>query len=79
MKKLITDAQKMEIGKLGIDGHADALIALGADMYRQGIVRGAVYATVGITLGILTNTMLNGLFKKKPKTSAKNITKNVAS
>lgn len=75
MKKLITDTQKMEIGKLGIDGHADALIAFGADM----VVRGAVYATVGITLGIFTNTMLNGLFKKKPKTSDKNTTENIPS
>ena len=35
MKTLITESQKREIGTLAVE-HSDALIAMGADLYRQG-------------------------------------------
>lgn len=49
MKKIITDEQKMEIVKLGAE-HYDALIAYGGDMYRQGLINGAIWCAAGFGL-----------------------------
>lgn len=48
MKKIITAEQKKEVVKLANDGHYEALIAYGADMYRKGIVKGGLIAVSGI-------------------------------
>lgn len=50
-KVLITESQKHEIEALTAE-HFDALVAYGADMYNQGIIKGAGIAlvTAGITV-----------------------------
>lgn len=49
---IITEIQKKEIESL-IPEHGDALVAYGADMYRQGIITGAVILAVGVGCGFL--------------------------
>ena len=49
MKPVINESQKREIGALAVE-HSDALIAMGADLYRQGLIKGASlvwYRTAG--------------------------------
>ena len=46
---LITVAQKEEIGALAAE-HADALIAYGADLYRKGMINGAIAALTGVAI-----------------------------
>lgn len=43
---IITEIQKKEIEQL-IPEHGDALLAYGADMYRQGTIAGAVFLAEG--------------------------------
>lgn len=45
---IITQEQKKMIERLAEDGHSDALIAYGADMYRQGIIKGLAMAGIGL-------------------------------
>lgn len=47
----ITDEQKREIEMLADDGHDEALIAYGGDMYRQGMVIGAIIFGASMLLG----------------------------
>lgn len=49
---IITEIQKKEIEQL-IPEHREALVAFGADMYRQGIVSGAVLLAAGVGCGII--------------------------
>lgn len=49
-REIITEEQKRIIRCLAED-HSDALIAFGADMYRKGIYKGAIVATVGFFAG----------------------------
>lgn len=51
MSKIITEVQKHEIEELANNGHAEALIAYGADLYRQGIYKGAIIGIAGLTIG----------------------------
>lgn len=51
MKKIITEEQEIEIGKLVAD-HGDALVAFGADMYRDGLIKGAIAGVSGMTIGL---------------------------
>lgn len=53
MSFVITEAQKHEIEKLA-EKHSDALIAMGADMYRRGILVGALWTLVGVSIGIVS-------------------------
>ena len=46
MLEVITEAQKVEIEKLAVC-HYDALVAYGADMYKRGIIKGAICAIAG--------------------------------
>lgn len=47
MKKFITNTeQQEEISKLANEGHYEALIAYGADMYSDGIRKGAIIVIV---------------------------------
>lgn len=50
MKTFITTQQTKEIEELAIERH-DALVAFGADMYSDGLVRGAIYGIVGAMVG----------------------------
>lgn len=46
MKPVINESQKREIGALAVE-HSDALIAMGADLYRQGLIKGAIIGGIG--------------------------------
>lgn len=47
----ITDEQKREIEMLANNGHDEALIAYGGDMYHQGIIIGTIIFGAGMLLG----------------------------
>ncbi len=49
---IITEIQKKEIEQL-IPKHREALVAYGADMYRQGIITGAVLLGAGVCCGFI--------------------------
>lgn len=49
---IITEELKKEIEQL-IPGHEEALVAYGADMYRRGIVTGAVWIALGVGCGFI--------------------------
>lgn len=51
MKQVVTETQKREIGALSVE-HSDALIAMGADLYRQGLIKGAIIGGVTVAAGM---------------------------
>ena len=50
MSKIITKEQEREIEQLAVE-HSDALIAFGADLYRQGMFKGGVIILAGVVVG----------------------------
>lgn len=54
MKPVINEKQKREIGALAVE-HSDALIAMGADLYRQGLIKGAIIGGLGVTTGFIVS------------------------
>lgn len=64
MLSVITDAQKLEIEKLANDGHYEALIGYGADMYRKGLTNGCIYAVVSYA-GLKTIELVYKVVKKR--------------
>lgn len=52
LKPLISEKQKKEIEALAVE-HSDALIAMGADLYRQGLIRGAIFGGFGVAVGVV--------------------------
>lgn len=64
MRKVITESQKREIEKLATD-HADALIAYGADLYRQGLIKGAIVASIGAVTAIVVSEITKVIKKSK--------------
>ena len=69
MSKIITEEQMREIGSLSVD-HWDALIAYGADMYRSGLVKGAIVGIIGSAAGVTMSILVRN-FKKKNKVPSK--------
>lgn len=65
MKKLITVKQMEEIGRLGNEGHKDALVAFGADMHRCGIYRGAATVLGGYIIYRAIGTIAYAINKRK--------------
>lgn len=63
-RELITEEQKREIEKLAIDGHYDALIGFGADMYNQGMIKGTILTTVGM-IGVVAVVKIVNVVKTK--------------
>lgn len=59
MKKIITTVQQEEISKLANEGYHEALVAYGADMYSDGICKGAIMAIVGVLVGSAIITTVN--------------------
>ena len=49
---IITETQKKEIERL-IPEHGEALVAYGADMFRRGIIAGAVFLGAGVCCGFI--------------------------
>lgn len=64
MSKIITTEQQKEIVKLSAE-HWDALIAFGADMYRSGMIRGAICGIVGSAMGVVVGMVITEVQKKK--------------
>ena len=68
MSNLITELQKNEIEKLAVN-HSDALIAYGADMYRKGMINGAIAASIGVLTAISVSTISKVIKNKKSQKS----------
>lgn len=49
---IITEIQKKEIERL-IPEHGEALVAFGADMFRLGLITGAVLLGAGVCCGVV--------------------------
>lgn len=64
MSKLISEAQKREIENLATE-HWDALIAYGADLYRDGLIKGAIIGIVSATLGTTISIAVKEIKKYK--------------
>lgn len=47
---IITEKQIKQIENLANNGYAESLIAYGADMHREGILKGAIIAIAGIAV-----------------------------
>lgn len=56
MKPVINEKQKREIGALAVE-HSDALIAMGADLYRQGLIKGAIIGGLAVTTGFVVSIL----------------------
>ena len=54
MKPVINESQKREIGALAVE-HSDALIAMGSDLYRQGLIKGAIIGGLGVATGFVVS------------------------
>ena len=72
MKKFITTAQKEEISKLANEGHYEALIAYGADMYSDGIRKGAIIVIVSTILGSAIIATVDIVKRRKKKKTQEN-------
>ena len=53
---IITEIQKKEIEQL-IPEHKEALVAFGADMYRRGLITGAVWLAIGVGCGVIIEVL----------------------
>ncbi len=60
MKPVITESQKREIEALTWE-HSDALIAMGADVYRQGFIKGAIIGGVGVATGFVFSMITSAM------------------
>ena len=58
-KSNITQKQIDEIMSIGMDGHTEALAAYGSEMYKSGIIKGAIATLVGMTIGSIGTTVYN--------------------
>ncbi len=54
--KLMTPEAIKEIESL-IPDHGEALMQYGAQMYRDGIVEGAIYACIGMAVGMIASVV----------------------
>jgi hypothetical protein len=64
MKPVINEKQKTEIEALAVE-HSDALIAMGADLYRQGLIKGAIIGGLGVATGFVVSIIKSA--KKETK------------
>lgn len=64
MSKLITEQQKHEIELIGAD-HFNALVAYGADQYRDGLVKGAMITSIGVVTGIAISKLFEFINEHK--------------
>lgn len=60
---VITEIQKKEIEQL-IPEHEVALVAFGADMYRRGLITGAVWLAIGVGCGAVIE-ILTEMYKHR--------------
>ena len=64
MKKHMTLSMKEELGELAKD-HFDTLVAFGADMHCEGIIKGAVVGVAAFVIGELTVSVVSEVLKKR--------------
>lgn len=64
MRIIITDLQKKEIETL-TNNHFDALIAYGADLYHQGMIKGATMAIIGMVTATTVSKVVWKVMKTK--------------
>lgn len=65
---IITEKQMRELEKLANAGYGEVLVAYGADMYREGLIKGvatATIATISIALGVIFTTSVKNIKNKK--------------
>ena len=67
MKTLCTIEQQEELAKLCNEGHSGALVAFGADMYRDGIINGALTVGVGVLVGLSCALIKLSICRRKNK------------
>lgn len=68
LKTFTTHEQREEIVKLSLDGHSDALVAYGADLYKQGMAKGAsisVGCFIAGYAGVIAWRVLSDKFKNR--------------
>lgn len=66
--RLMTPEAIKEIESL-IPDHEEALMRWGAQMYREGIVKGAIFTGIGMTLGIVSGAVKELYFDTRKKNS----------
>lgn len=66
--RLMTPEVIKEIESL-IPDHEEALMRWGAQMYRDGIVKGAIFTGIGVTLGIVAGAVKELYFDTRKKNS----------
>ena len=64
MKEHMTLSMKEELGELAKD-HFDTLVAFGADMHREGIIKGAVVGVAAFAIGELMTFVVSEMSKKR--------------
>lgn len=55
MFNIISETDKRELENLA-EEHSDVLIAFGAEMYRKGMLNGALAITIGAAIGFVTTS-----------------------
>lgn len=60
----ISESQKKEIENLG-KNHADSLIAFGASLYRQGLIKGAIIGDGSVMLGLISSKVIDMIRQHK--------------
>ena len=66
--RLMTPEAIKEI-ESGIPDHEEALMRWGAQMYREGIVKGAIFTGTGMLLGMIAGVVKELYFDTKKKNS----------
>lgn len=64
MKKIITDEQKKEIGKLMLSDHADAICAYATERFSKGVAKGILVAGLSLLVSYGINAVLDYLQAK---------------
>lgn len=72
MKMYITTDQQEEIAKLANEGHKKALVAYGADMYSDGICKGATTVIAIVIVGFAIKSVIDIVKNHKKKKSREN-------
>ena len=63
---IITERQMIELENLNKE-QCEAVIAYGADLYRQGLVKGAIIGIVGFGIGISIQYVVNEIKNNRRK------------
>lgn len=62
-KHIVTEEQMCEIAELATE-HKEALVAYGAEMYRDGLLKGGAIIIIGNVVGVVILTVLEDIIKK---------------